>query len=152
MATEPFIVMGIDPGLATGAALVSFSTPDGCELLEAAELEFEEVMPWGDMHMASGTRLVVERFIINPRTVKNSQAPWSLEVIGVVRAMAGVNGLNVEMQNAADAKSTVDNPMIRRLGLWYRGGEGHALDAIRHTVTYAIRQGWRDPRLLSDDA
>jgi hypothetical protein len=147
-----FVVMGVDPGLKTGVGIVQFHSPKGCELLHSDELDFDRVMGYCQLWMPNVTRLVVERFIINQRTIKNSQAPYSLEVIGVVRAIALQNDLALEFQNAADGKSAVDNAMIRRLGLWHRGGKGHALDAIRHTVAYAIRKGWRDPRLVAPEA
>ena len=120
--------------------------------MTSKEIEFPEVMLWCSTFMPEAQRLVIERFTINAKTIKNSQAPWSLEVIGVVRAMSLENELNLEFQSPAEAKSLVDNKMIKRLGLWHRGGAGHALDAIRHATTYAIRKGWRHPGLLPKDA
>lgn len=149
---DDYIVMGIDPGLVTGACVVNFHVAGDCTLVTSTELEFEQLMPWCDEHMDTAMRLVAERFIINARTIKNSQAPYSLEAIGVVRAMAIVHDLQLDLQSAADAKKTVDNAMLHRLGLWHRGGDGHANDALRHAVTYAIRKGWRDPRLLPPEA
>ena len=76
-----------------------------------------------------------------------------MNVIGVVRAMSlSIKHTDVEFQSPAEAKSLVNNKMLHRLGLWHRGGAGHANDAIRHAVTYGIRKGWRDPRLLPPDA
>ena len=120
--------------------------------MTSKEVEFPEVMLWCSTFMPEAQRLVIERFTINAKTIKNSQAPWSLEVIGVVRAMSLENELNLEFQSPAEAKSLVDNKMIKRLGLWHRGGAGHALDAIRHATTYAIRKGWRHSGLLPKDA
>ena len=148
-----FIVMGVDPGLMTGVCLVNFGRDrEDPVLMTSKEIEFPEVMLWCSTFMPEAQRLVAERFIITPKTGKNSQAPWSLETLGVVRAMSLDNDLELELQSAAEAKSTVDNPMIKRLGLWHRGGKGHALDAIRHATTYAIRKGWRHRQLLPSDA
>ena len=147
------IVAGVDPGLLTGTCLVQFDTPDGCTLLQAAEVEFENLLAWCEVTLPKADRLVVEQFIINARTIKNTQAPFSLEAIGVVRAIQlRTPPLKLDMQSATEGKSLVDNKMLRRLGLWFRGGEGHANDAIRHTVAYAIRKGWRDPRMMPPDA
>jgi hypothetical protein len=147
VATE-FHVLGVDPGLLTGVALARFTVPKGCELLESHELEFNDLLDYFTAKIPEASHLVIERFIINQRTVSNSQAPWSLEATGVARAVALQNDMKVNMQSAADGKSAVDNQMLRRLDLWHRGGEGHANDAIRHTVAFMIRRGWRDPRML----
>ena len=147
---ETITVMGVDPGLLTGVAVVKYSLPRGAEVIASAELMFDQLMNWCDAWMETVDRLVVERFIITKKTVSNSQAPWSLEGIGVTRAMAIQHELNMEMQSAAEGKSAVDNQMLRRLELWHRGGQGHANDAIRHTVAYMLRRGWRDPRILPE--
>ena len=146
------LVAAIDPGLLTGVCFVRFDTPEGCVLEASQEIEFGQIESWAGAYFPRADRIVVERFIINKKTISNSQAPWSLEAIGAFRLMAHRYSRELEFQSAADAKSTVDNTMIRRLGLWHRGGKGHALDAIRHAVTFAIRKGWRDPRLLPSDA
>lgn len=146
------LVAAIDPGLVTGVCLVRFDVPEGCTLETSKEIEFDEIEPWCEAFLPIAERVVVERFIITKKTVSNSQAPWSLEAIGAFRLMAHRHHHALEFQSPSDAKSTVDNTMIRRLGLWHRGGEGHALDAIRHAVTFALRKGWRDPRLLPADA
>ena len=147
------LVAAIDPGLMTGAALVRFDTPEGCTLETSTELEFGRVMLWCETFLPMADRVVVEKFLITKKTISNSQAPWSLETQGVVRAVSlRIRDQDVELQTPAEAKSLVDNKMIRRLGLWHRGGEGHARDAIRHAITYAIRKGWRDPRMMPTDA
>ena len=85
----------------------------------------------------------------NQRTIKNTPAPWSLEATGVIRAVAGLKSQQIVQQLPGDAMNLVDNDMLRRLGLWHRGGEGHANDALRHAVLYAVKTlRWRDPRML----
>lgn len=150
--TDEFRVASIDPGLASGVAVVEFGGPDNCSLVVSDELEFAAVKGWCEEWFGKADRLVMERFIINQRTIKNTQAPWSLMVIGVGTAIAMEEDMPVFMQSAAEGKGMVDNAMLHRLGLWHRGGEGHANDAIRHAVAHAIRQKWRDPRLLPEDA
>jgi hypothetical protein len=146
------LVAAIDPGLLTGAAFVQFDSPEGCTLATAKELTFAEVMPWCETFLPMVEHVVSERFIITKKTISNTQSPWSLEVQGVVRAVGLLSGLDLQLQAPADAMKTLYNSMLKRHELWYRGGEGHANDAIRHAVTYAIRRGWRDPRLLPSDS
>jgi hypothetical protein len=84
-------------------------------------------------------------------TAKNSQAPWSLEMIGVLKQVCRDYHYPLELvyaQRPTEAKNVVPNPKLKRLELWHRGGAGHANDAIRHAVLCLIKRGWEDPRLL----
>jgi hypothetical protein len=94
---------------------------------------------------------VCERFVINAQTVKNSQAPYSLEQIGVLKYLLLSNGLNPElirMQLPSNAKIMFDNASLKKLGYWHKGGAGHALDAIRHGLLHLTKNGWTPLRLL----
>lgn len=148
--TSAVTVAAVDPGLATGVCVVRFKPEYGCTKVQSAEVEFNALLPWALSELNSADVVVVERFTINQRTIKNTQAPWSLMGIGVVTAVEALAGREVVLQNPSDALGFVDNDMLRRLGLWHRGGEGHANDALRHAVLYAVnRLRWRDPRLMT---
>jgi hypothetical protein len=95
--------------------------------------------------------VVCERFTINAQTVKNSQAPYSIEQIGILKQClmdAGRPADDIYFQSPADAKAMFPNPALKKLGYWHRGGEGHALDAIRHALLRAIKSGWKPTKLL----
>ena len=95
--------------------------------------------------------IVCERFTINAQTVRNSQAPYSLEQIGVLKQVmrdAGMNENDLKYQSPGDAKRMFPNEAIKKLDYWYKGGEGHALDAIRHGLLYLAKNGWTPLRLL----
>lgn len=49
------------------------------------------------------------------------------------------SSVKLERQTPSQAKSTITNDRLRRLGLW-RSGSAHERDAIRHLVTYIRRQ------------
>lgn len=142
-------VMAIDPGLTTGFAFVD---TDGPTIIETAEVD------WFDLGMKQGEYLtqfpgevavVIERFIITPQTAKNAQAPWSLELIGQSRWVARRCGIpELIMQSPTDAKNFSTNEKLKALGLWHRGGGGHAMDALRHALLYMVRNGYNDRRLL----
>jgi len=147
-------VLSVDPGKATGVAMFSFTKGEEPLLLESAEVDFASFAPWvrqwldyyfatvGDEHSIS---IVCERFTINAQTTKNSQAPYSLEEIGVLKQIMLDYSLepdDLKFQSPADAKSMFDNPKLKKLEYWYRGGEGHALDAIRHGLLYMVKLGW----------
>lgn len=146
-------VMAVDPGLLSGVAI--FSYVDGKLTLEQSdELPWQELGELAEYHLAirnKGMAVVCERFTITVQTAKNSQAPWSLECIGMLQWLAYKNHAgDFTLQSVNEAKNMFPNDMLHTLDYWHRGGEGHARDAIRHGLLFALKNlGWRDPRLLS---
>jgi hypothetical protein len=144
------LVLAVDPGLITGVCIVGFEAGARCVKYHSQELEFHEVLQWARTEIPTADVVVVEKFTINQRTIKNTPAPWSLEVTGIIRAVALEAGTEPVMQLPGDAMNLVDNDMLRRLDLWHRGGAGHANDSLRHAVLYAVKKmRWRDPRMVS---
>jgi hypothetical protein len=95
--------------------------------------------------------IVCERFTINAQTVRNSQAPYSLEQIGVLKQIMrdfGMIDIELKYQNPSDAKRMFPNEALKKLGYWHVGGGGHALDAIRHGLLFLAKNGWTPLRLL----
>jgi hypothetical protein len=92
-----------------------------------------------------------ESFVINAQTVRNSQAPYSLEQIGVLKHLcrrAGYDPSNIAFQAPVNAKNMFPNPALKKVDMWHRGGEGHALDAIRHGLLRLVKAGWKPTALL----
>jgi len=97
--------------------------------------------------------VVCERFVINAQTVRNSQAPYSLEVIGIVKQCMYDNGKamdDIYFQPPANAMAMFDNKKLKKLEYWHKGGAGHALDAIRHALVRLVAKGWKPVRLLEE--
>ena len=154
-------IMAIDPGLLTGASIVKMtSTEESPVALETVELIPKSFAPWVRMwldelmrvQMEQGDRFVVvcERFVINAATAKKTQAPWSLEQIGILKQCLRDRGLDEEdivLQNPADAMKMFTNDSLRKVGVWHKGGDGHANDSLRHALLYSARNGWV-PRVL----
>lgn len=158
------LVLSVDPGKATGVAYLSYvAGEENPRLVYSNEVEADEFAPLvrslivdflnrkdaGDDVVLS---VVCERFTINAQTVRNSQAPYSLEQIGVLKQILrdyGIGADNIYWQSPADAKAMFPNPAIKKVGVWHRGGEGHALDAIRHGLLHTARNGWKPTALLS---
>lgn len=143
-------IVAVDPGKATGLALFEWEVGSEPTLVETNEVDFEGYANtvrkffeyYGDKE---GFHVVCERFTINAQTVRNSQAPFSLEKIGVLKQIMLDYGLTIDslsMQSPADAKAMFDNSKLKKLEYWHKGGEGHALDAIRHGLLYMVRLGW----------
>lgn len=147
------IILSIDPGLASGVALLHVPEDGDPELLGSWEMDPEQtedaVVAMIQTYRDHDLRVVVERYTITPETAKKSQQGWSLEQIGSIKFICRTNGLSAPvLQTPADAKNFAPNPRLKSLGLWHKGGHGHALDAIRHAVLYAVKNGYRSQKLL----
>jgi len=148
------IVLAVDPGKMSGVALMTRETDSEPVLEFSLELTQEEFAGPIRQVLADYDELdvVCERFLINQQTVRNSQAPYSLEQIGVLKQCmldAGKNPDAIFLQNPSDAKSLFPNPSLKQLEYWHKGGAGHALDAIRHALLRLAKTGWKPVRLLS---
>lgn len=147
-------VLAVDPGKATGMALFSLESGQEPVLIWSGEFQQDEyARPIRDTLALYGDTLdvVCERFTINAQTVRNSQAPYSLEQIGILKQClmdAGRKPDDIYFQSPADAKAMFDNKKLKKLEYWHKGGEGHALDAIRHGLLKLVKTGWKPVRLL----
>jgi hypothetical protein len=152
------IILAVDPGKKSGICSFKFDKDTEPELIFSGEYLMPEYHTpiIETLSMASSKNLsldiVCERFTINAQTVKNSQAPYSLEQIGILKYLAMSAGFDHEgilFQSPSDAKRMFSNDALKKLEYWHRGGEGHALDAIRHGLLRAVKLGWMPTRLLS---
>jgi hypothetical protein len=152
----PRYVLAVDPGKATGMALFSYESGSEPVLEWSKELEQHEVADairsvlWAP-EKRHQIDVVCERFVINAQTVRNSQAPYSLEVIGILKQCLLDNGREMDdifFQAPADAMTMFDNKKLKKLEYWHVGGGGHALDAIRHALLRLVKSGWKPIRLL----
>jgi hypothetical protein len=128
------ILLAIDPGKATGYAFVDLAHN---MVFESGECTFDEtckLLTSMASHYKSTMHIVSESFIINANTVKNTQAPWSLELIGVARWVSRVyTGRDLVLQAPAAAKRFSSDDKLKQLG-WHSPGKGHANDAARHLL------------------
>jgi hypothetical protein len=151
-------VLSLDPGKITGVALLRIEPGSDPVLENSWELEQHEVAKivreviW-DPTIKENIDIACERFVINAQTVRNSQAPYSLEVIGILKQCLfdiGKSGDDIYFQSPANAMAMFTNEKLKKLGYWHRGGAGHALDAIRHALLRAVNSGWKPVGLLKD--
>lgn len=146
-------IIAIDPGLKTGMSVWEIEEGGDPVLIWAAELDESEYAPHVRTELAEHPHLevVCERFIINAQTAKKSQSGWSLELIGVLKQClrdVGRSPEEINFQNPSDAMKMFPNPQLKKLGYWYRGGAGHALDSIRHGLLYLVKSKWKPKGLL----
>ena len=151
------MILAVDPGKASGICLFDWDEGEEPKLAWSGEYlqhEYAQAIRLAiHASQSSGVKVevVCERFTINAQTVRNSQAPYSLEQIGILRQCLLDSGYQMDdifFQSPADAKAMFSNEKIKKLDYWHRGGEGHALDAIRHGLLYLVKKGWNPTRLL----
>ena len=148
-------LIAIDPGKATGFAVFDMSDPQNPVIVYSAELEQFETCAFVHSALAEDPEsyeVVIEEFKITPQTGKNSSANWSLEIIGAVRYLCHLFKVPLTEQPPSRAKNFVPNDRMKAIGIWHRGGEGHARDALRHGVLYMVeKKAWRHEGLLAKD-
>ena len=139
-------IIAIDPGLASGCAHVTVN-PTGFTIVSTAELAPRETGEWLRTSLRlvpdhDTTAVAIEKFTITAKTAQNSQAPWSLELIGQTRWIVWEEigpERQLILQSIADSMAVFTNDRLRALGLWHRGGAGHAVEALRHAALVAHR-------------
>jgi len=141
---KPIAIIAVDPGKRTGVAV--WRQDLGIDMFEFEVGEFFDfIHTWVHNLHAQGydIRIVYEAFIITVNTAKNTQASWSLELIGVLKFLAHRYQLPTTKQAPAVGKTFGTDGKLRYLG-WFRKGKGwsgHANDAARHLATYAAQRG-----------
>jgi hypothetical protein len=135
------VVVAVDPGKMTGIAIFYVESGDfvslECNFIDTCRHLLEIAAKYRDKMI-----LIVESFIIGPNTAKNTQAPWSLELIGVCRCISQVwcdRDVHVSQQSAAMRFSS--NTRLKHVG-WYKPGKGHGNDAARHLLLVMVTRGW----------
>lgn len=150
------ILIAIDPGKASGYAVLNFTDINDVKIIESDELEQYETVAATEKRLSGWVfesdviEVVMEKFTVTAQTGKNTNGQnWSSEIIGAVRYLAQKHGARFTEQTPAEAKSFIPNERLKAIGLWHKGGEGHARDALRHGGLYLIKHhAWRPAGLL----
>jgi hypothetical protein len=132
--------IGLDPGKTSG--LVSFAVMED-EICCVEHLQLDHLgvghyfahapNSWGEEDIV----VAVESFTMSngPRT----QAPWSLETIGLVRYFVEREGGRLHMAFPSAHKSLIKDKVLKRAELYFPG-EGHANDAARVALYIATAE------------
>ena len=141
-------VLSVDPGKNSGFAFYDLET----RAFMSGEAPFAEICTRAEkatIRYQEDLQIVAEKFMITPNTHKNTFAPWSLEIIGVLRYLALQTENELILTKPSEAKNFCSNDRLRALG-WFKGGAGHADDASRHLMLHLVtRRNWWDERLES---
>lgn len=148
-------IIAIDPGKMTGWSEITY-TRDSFNIHGTSELSIDEVLEvlvngLDDPDTKKPDVIIIEDFKITPGTGKLGSPDWSLRLIGAVEYLCYKWDIPLVKQLPANAKNFSSNERLRRIGMWHKGGKGHALDSLRHAMLYMVKNGWRDDRLLDSD-
>lgn len=157
--TQDMTVLAVDPGKLTGVALIHWTgnqedDPTVEHSEEVDETQFASLISSLFLQanlLSANNHLACERFTINAQTAKKSQAPYSLEMIGVLKHLVRTERFSPEeivFQAPVDAKNMFPNPALKKLNVWHKGGEGHALDSLRHALLLLTKKGYIPSKLL----
>ena len=147
MPADPQVVLAVDPGLVTGFARLFRAT--GYE--GSWEMGHESFMDWARACIAQhGPNLVVvsERYTVQANRVGTPE--WSIGQHYALEMLCRWHHATFVAQSPADAKSFATNALLKEVGWWHVGGEGHARDAARHLLLYAARASWYKGRGVVD--
>lgn len=137
-------VLAVDPGRTTGYCLWENGNRIEGEIAGERFLDFAaQLIENGKVDF-----VVCERFIISAQTGKFSQAPWSLEQIGVLRFLCKKYDVSFILQNVADAKKFCTDERLNSINWRRPPGAGHARDAQRHALLFIVKQKFIDNRIF----
>lgn len=142
-------VMALDPGKTSGLSIFNRETSE----YNGYELDFEStcatIAEW-TTNVGEDLLVVCESFIITAHTAKNTQAPWSLELIGVARYFTrAYTGRDLVLQAPSAAKPFATDQRLKSMG-WYLPGKGHANDSARHLLLVMATRGWVSQKQLAE--
>lgn len=139
MPADIHVVLAVDPGLVTGFARLFRTT--GYE--GSWELGHEAFIDWATACIKQwGPSLCVVSEIYTVQSNRVGTPQWSIGQHYMLEQLCRQHHATFAPQSPADAKSFASNALLKEVG-WYKvGGEGHARDAARHLLLYAARQGW----------
>ena len=141
-------IVAIDPGKTTGVAWTRGLVMSPV----VAEMNQDDLYDWlvngNDLRHLHSTVYVVESFTLRPGAKSHQTQP--LEIIGFIdgAVRSGLFKGSLVKQSPAQGKSFGTDEKLKKLGFWVPG-KGHAMDAMRHLVTYAVthKTQYRDPWL-----
>lgn len=141
------IVMAVDPGKMTGVALFNGTVHRSFEL--GIDAVFKELYRLVQSYLPA--TVICEAFRITVQTAKNTQAPWSLELIGALRLTCLLFDIPFVLQSPSDAKGFSTDDKLKAME-WYNPSKGgHQNDATRHLMAWLVRNNWYDPRLVKEN-
>lgn len=136
--SETKYVIGVDPGKATGMALVSYSDEKEPVLLDyTTSTEADVVRYLRTTHHSHSLTLVVERFVLRGGVHGVDITPERIN--GRIMQFTEDEGIDVVWQ-LPSSKDLISNEILKRMDFWIPGKDNrHVDDALRHVMQYLVR-------------
>ncbi len=161
------LVMGIDPGVTTGIAVYDSEPADPLETCMSWEISSKHlgkgerdacfrIANVVESLASTVDAIVIESFVL--RSSARQQDKTLLAPVRVTSRVLGIldergvttsddesgevthiKGTPLDFQQPSLAKTTVKDAKLKKMGLWIVG-EKHSRDAMKHAVTYVMRQ------------
>jgi hypothetical protein len=142
-------IIGLDPGGTTGVVIwteggwttePTSGPPEWFIIHLGPEEHHEELYAMLEREHVSDTTVVCESFEFRQGKQRAGINLMSREYIGVAKLFAQQRSdVTFVLQTAATAKAFIDDKKLRVMGLYYPGHR-HAMDAMRHVLTYRIQK------------
>jgi hypothetical protein len=139
------LIIGIDPGLATGVAVWDTET-GSLDMGLTGQYDPEEFYEFLDGICSVADSVQVEYFTISSRTTNKTVDYNALHHIGSVKYAAWKCGYGVQFTNPADVKLRFPDASLKQAKLWHKSK--HVRDATRHLLHQLVARGLYDPRKL----
>lgn len=132
------IVVWLDPGLLTGMCVYDLTGDFLVHLDEHNSYNTGQLIEYAGAGQRASVGWESYTIMKGPQT----QAPWSLEVIGMAKYLCARHGHEVLPEAAPKAREVCTTSMLRKMG-WYSQvkGKKDALSSAQHMVAWMIRTG-----------
>lgn len=128
-------ILSLDPGKTTGAVVFDSDGIASGVIVATHQIDYSDAFTFLDGIIGSALdAIVIERFVISQRTLKNVRVEETFDVIGGAKCLAKLRGIPVYRQAASDAKTAYPDVRIKDLGFAIVGR--HAKDALRHALLF----------------
>lgn len=142
------MLMSVDPGLTTGVLLYKPIDQLTIQVVEWREIRGEEHFTAyaGTAKLHRSVRWVnCERFIPFRDNVHRTWEPEALYIIGALRFLYGIDRVDLSQGPAEAHKWGTDTklePYVNNGPFVGKGGEGHAIMALKHALLYTSKGLW----------
>jgi hypothetical protein len=147
MTEDRHIIMAVDPGLATGWAILEVGEDYfNSGITEGGLLGF---VSWVTNALAAphtSFEVVVEKFTIMQSTAKKSRQMDALYLNGFLEGYCFLLGIPFTRHMVSNVKKFAPDAKLKKLG-WYRPGAGHDNDAARHLLAYISKKPFGQPTM-----
>jgi hypothetical protein len=132
-------IIGVDPGGLTGLAEWTRRS------LVAVEVEACDAIGWvrertlACLERNDQVEVGCERYTVDRNTHKKTRQSDATEITGQLRDLCANLHVTFSVAPPGIGKRVGDPETLRRVGLWTRGGKGHANDATRQVLVMLLK-------------